>query len=130
MNLDLLVVSKKKDCAASLFAEHLEKRRNTAASEAVRAPGGHDPHLTWTAEPRLSVDLDQDLPLQYVEDLVGVVVAMKVTDVVRCDGLHPHDESSQPVLGSGEHADVGGPGRKRHDGSLTASRRQPRGEPP
>jgi hypothetical protein len=71
-------------------------------------------HLAGPADSRVAVDLDEDLSFQDREDLVGAVVAMEVSDVVGSDGLHSYDEALQPLLGSGDHADVTGPGRKRH----------------
>jgi hypothetical protein len=64
----------------------------------VRGPSGHDTHLAGLAHPRIAVHLDEDLPLQDAQDLLGVVVAMEVSDVVARNGLHLHDQTLQPVV--------------------------------
>ena len=68
------------------------------------------------ADPRVALNLDEDLALQNREDLVGSVVAVEVSDVVGCNGLHSHDEMPQTVLRSSDDGDFVGLRRERHLG--------------
>jgi hypothetical protein len=80
--------------------------------------GRGDSHFAGLADPRVAVDLDEDLSLKNREDLVGGVVAVKVSDVVGCNGLDAHDQTPQPVLGSSDDGDFGGSRRERHRSRL------------
>jgi uncharacterized protein YxjI len=114
MYLDLLAVAEEEKGAAPLLPEHLQERGSPEPEEPVGGTGRHDTHLAGRAHPRIAVDLDEYFSLQDAQDLVGVVVAMEVSDVVGRNGLHPHDQTLQPVLRAGDHADVAGSGRERH----------------
>jgi hypothetical protein len=41
-------------------------------------------------------------------------MSVEMPDVVRCDGLNPHDEAAQPVLGARNVSDLVTPARERH----------------
>jgi hypothetical protein len=114
VDFDLLAVGKKEDCAARLLAYNFEQCGDTSAPEPVGAARRCDGDLAGTTDPRFSIDLNRYLSLENAEDLVGVVVTVQVRYLVRCNRLHLHNQSPQPVLGAGEHADVARPRRKRH----------------
>ena len=108
MHLDLLaVVEQENGCAAA-------PRRPGAREPRAEEPWGtrrYDAHLAGQAHPRITVNLDQHFPFQDAQDLVGVVVAVEVPDVVGRNRLHPHDQTLQPVPRAGDHADIAGSGR-------------------
>jgi hypothetical protein len=41
-------------------------------------------------------------------------MSVEMPHVVRCDGLNPHDEAAQPVLGPCNVSDLVTPARERH----------------
>jgi hypothetical protein len=114
MYLDLLIVAEEENSATPLLPEDLQERGSPEPQEPVGGPGRHHAHLSGQAHPRIAVDLDEHFTVQDAQDLVGVVVAMEVSDVVGRNGLHPHDQPLQPVLRAGDHTDVAGSGRERH----------------
>ena len=114
MHLDLLAVAEEENSAAPLLPEDLQERGSAEPQEPVGGPGRHDTHLAGRAHPRIAVDLDEHFSALDAQDLVGGVMAMKVSDVVGRNGLHPHDQPLQPVLRAGDHAEVAGSGRERH----------------
>jgi hypothetical protein len=101
MHLDLVAVVEEENGAAPLFSENLQERGSPEPQEPVGGPGWHEAHLAGLAHPRIAVHLDEHLPLQDAQDLVSVVVAMEVSDVVGRNGLHLHDQTLQPVLRAG-----------------------------
>jgi hypothetical protein len=114
MHFDLVAVAKEENSAAPLLAEDLQERGSPEPQESVGSPGRHDTHLARRAHPCIAVHLDEHFPLQDAQDLVGVVVAMEMSDVVGRNGLHPHDQTLQPVLRASDHADVARSSRERH----------------
>jgi hypothetical protein len=88
--------------------------RRAEPAEAVGGTGRHDPHLTWAADARLAVDLDENLSFQYAQDLLDPVVAVEIRDLVRRDGLNEQDEPIQPVLRPREVSDLPSRHRERH----------------
>jgi hypothetical protein len=91
MHLYLVSARQEEDRAGMLLPEHLEERGLAQAEEAVDDAGRHDAHLARAADARLAVDLDEHLSLQDAENLVGRIMAVEVPNVVRRDGLNPHD---------------------------------------
>jgi hypothetical protein len=114
VHLDLLPAGEEEDGARLLLSEDLEERWSPEAKKPVYGAGGRDPQLARSANLWLAVDLDQHLAFEDAQDLVGVVVAMEVPDIVGSYGLNPHDESPQAVLGAGDDANGAGSGRERH----------------
>jgi hypothetical protein len=126
MHLDLLAAAEEENRAAPLLPEDLEERRGPEPQEPVRGPSGDDTHLARLAHPRIAVHLDEHLPLQDAQDLVGVVVAMEVSDVVGRNGLHLHDQTLRPLFRAGDHSYLAGSCRERHISMSGASNRSSR----
>jgi hypothetical protein len=91
VDFDVLAVCEKEDGAARLLPGDFEECRDTDSAEAVRAPRRRDAQLAGTTDPRLSVDLNQELPSSDAQNLIGVVVTMQVAYFARCHRLHLHD---------------------------------------
>jgi hypothetical protein len=101
MHLDIVAVVEEEDGAAPLLSENLQERGSPESQKPMGGPGWYEAHLAGRAHPRIAVHLDEHFPLQDAQDLVGVVVAMEVSDVVGRNGLHPQDQTLQPVLRAG-----------------------------
>ncbi len=114
MHLDLLTAVKEETGAALLLTKHLEERGSPEAEEPVHSARGRDAHLACTTHLGLAVDLDQHVAFENAQDLVGIVVAMEMPDVVGRHRLDAHDESSQTVLSARDDADFAGSHRERH----------------
>jgi hypothetical protein len=121
VHLDLLTVGKE-EIAALLLPKHLKECGSPEAEEPVYRAGGRDAQLAYMTHLGLAVDLDQYVPLEDAEDLVGIVVAMEVSNVVGRHRLDAHNESMQAVLRAGDDAKFAGSHRERHSfetGSLS-----------
>jgi hypothetical protein len=114
MHLDLVATRQQEDRAGMLLPDHLEERGLAQADEAVDGAGRHDAHLALAADTSLAADLDEHLSLQDAENLVGRIMSVEVPHVIRRDGLNPHDEAAQPVLGPCNVSDLVTPARERH----------------
>jgi hypothetical protein len=112
--LDLLPTGEKEDGAGLLLAEHLEECGSSEAKEPVHGAGGRDAQLACMAHLCLAVHLDQHVAFEDAEDLIGIVVAVEVPNVVGRHGLDAHDESPQAVHRAGDDANVAGSHRERH----------------
>jgi hypothetical protein len=122
VHLDLLTVGKEENGAALLLPKHLKECGSPEAEEPVYRAGGRDAQLAYMTHLGLAVDLDQYVPLEDAEDLVGIVVAMEVSNVVGRHRLDAHNESMQAVLRAGDDAKFAGSHRERHSfetGSLS-----------
>jgi hypothetical protein len=108
VDLDLLAAREEEHGAAVLLAEDLEERRRPDPKEPVDSARRCDSHLAGPADSRVAVDLDEHLSVENAKDLIRGIVAVKVSYVVGRNGLHPHDEAPQPVVGSSDGAELVG----------------------
>jgi hypothetical protein len=114
MDFELVAICQEKDSAGMLLAEDLQEPRRAEPAEAVGGTGRHDPHFARATDTGLAVDLDEHFSFQYAQDLLGPVMAVKIRDLVRRDGLNQQNEPIQPVLRSREVSDFPGLRRERH----------------
>jgi hypothetical protein len=114
VDLDLVTAPEEENGAGLLFTKHFQECRSPEAEKPVNGPGGCNAQLASLADLCLAVDLDQHFTFEDTEDLVGIVVAMEVPNVVGLHCLDAHDESPQTVLRASDDANVAGSHRERH----------------
>jgi hypothetical protein len=114
VDLDLVTTREEESGAGLLFTEHFQECRSPEAEKPVNGPGGRNAQVASMAHLCLAVDLDQHLTFEDTEDLVGLVVAMEVPNVISLHCLDAHDEPPQTVLMAGDDANVAGSHRERH----------------
>jgi hypothetical protein len=112
VHLDFLTAGEEENGAGLLLTKHLEECGSPEAEEPVYGAGGRDAQLPRMADLCLAVDLDQHVAFEDAKDLVGIIVAMEVPNVVGGHRLHAHDESPQAVLSAGDDANVAGSQRE------------------